>query len=70
MKKFHLVHKDGWILLKDNISEPVQDYRGESKSQALKWASEYLMALSEPCSLLIYKEDGSLEDDKSFNTAV
>lgn len=66
MTNYHLLHKRGWLLTRENDPEVLQDYTGETKKHAVQRASEYVAAQDEPSSLKIHREDGTFEEERTF----
>lgn len=66
MTTFHLVHKGGWLLTQETKEAMVQDFRECSKAEAVRQAAEFVISLDSPGSLRIHREDGTLEEERTF----
>ena len=54
MTTYHLNRKPtGWLLFKGDLPEIIQDYRYNTRDEAIHLAEEFLSSLSEPVKLRI-----------------
>lgn len=67
MKTYHLKPTDsGWKLTLDGFDDPIENYQGLSRIEALGRSAEILKELEEPVTLRLHRQDGSFEEERTY----
>lgn len=67
MKTYHLEPTDsGWKLTLNGFDDPIENYQGMSRIEALGRSAEVLKELEEPVALRVHRQDGSFEEERTY----
>lgn len=67
MIHFHLFKKPGgWTLFEAAHPQIIRNYRGKSKEETVLLAAEHLLAHRSGCLLRIHREDGTVEEERTY----